>query len=283
MAEPQHIPNEPPDETVGPGEAIPADSENPSEEVLAKSNLLGFILVPAMLVAAVVGIVWVFYALTYQRLSVQDYVKLLRDPNKSVRWQAALDLVQSNRASPDLVPMLIEIVHAPDDEQTLARVGWATSDMLKKPEENKVNLRWYAAAALGKIGGAEALDTLLGLLEDKDEGVRFYASYGLGQIRDPKAVGGLTKLLKEDSDSAVRMTAAWSLGEVADPQARSSLLDAFNGDADKDVRWNCAIALARFGDATGRATLEEMTKADNPHTRDQARRALRLLESQPKN
>jgi len=272
-------------DTQKPVSAAEAAPPEPEEE-LAKSNLLGFILVPAMLVLAIVGIGWVFAYLTYNPYSVQDYSRLLRSANKSERWQAAHDMVETHRASADIVPTLLEMAHSTDEDRNIVpTTSWVNSDLLKTPEEKNVSLRWYAVAALGQVGGSEAFHALLEFLKDSDGGVRFYAAHGLGRIANPEATNPLIDVLKNDKDSVVRMVAAWSLGEItertpgdaANSNIKPALLEAHQMDAEKDVRWNCAVALSRFGEQSVRPTLEEMLKADNPHTRDQARRALTLL------
>lgn len=252
-----------------------------SEEELVKTNIIGFIVAPAALVIAVVGIIWVFWYLTYNPYSPQDYVRLLDSENKSTRWQAALDMVETDRASEDLVPILLEMADATDEDQSVIdAVVFDMRDLLKTPEEKKVNLRWYSVAALGKVGGDEAFAKLTELLTDEDEGVRFYAVHGLGRIRSPESVDPLIERLKNDEDYGVQSAAAWALGELGDPKAAPALLEIYRNDDNLDVRWNTALSLARFGEEEVMPTLVEMTKADNAHTRDQGRRAMKLLEEQ---
>ncbi|MBI1783757.1 HEAT repeat domain-containing protein [Candidatus Sumerlaeota bacterium] len=252
--------------------------ETPPEEELAATSVVGFILVPAMLVVMVVGIGWVFWYLTYNPYSPQDYARLLKSENKSTRWQAALDMVETNRATKELVPILVEMAHAKAEDQAVVdTMNFDARDILKSPEERQVNLRWYAVAALAKIGGDRAFETLTELITDTDKGVRFYAAHGLGRLGKPESVAPLIERLGKDEDGGVRSAAAWALGEIGGAQAKEPLLAAFKGDTEKDVQWNAALALSRFGEASVQDVLVEMTKADNPHTRDQARRALMLL------
>lgn len=276
--------NDDPD-VPGPGEAgggpSPEGEDELSGESLATGNVLGFILVPAFIVMTVLGIIYLFYLLTYEDLSVADYQRRLDSAIPTERWQAAIDLVQRNRTSPQLVPVLIEILESEPSEQNIDSTAWASGDLLKSPEEKKVNLRWYAAHALGNMDGELSFDVLMKYIDDPDAGVRFYATHGLGRIRKPAAVDALVTRLREDEDEPVRTAAAWALGEIADPRATGPLTEVWRSDTGTDVRWNCALALSRFGVAEVRPTLDEMLKAENPHTRDQARRAITLLEKPP--
>lgn len=282
---PETVPDAPGDTGADAG-AVGTEGEG--NEYLASSNLVGFILAPAALVLVIVGLVWAFGYLTYNRSTPSDYALHLRSANKAERWQAALDLIETNSASSELLPIVLEMVDANDDDQSVTQIGWATSDLLKTPEERVVNLRWYAAAALGKIGGDQARDKLILLLTDKNDGVRFYSAHSLGRMGSREAVDPLVGVLNNDPDNASRMAAAWALGEIADPKAVEPLLAAFNTSTDTDVRRNSAVALTRFGkpayDAYPKPTqdaldkvLVEMTNDDNPHTREQGRRALRLV------
>lgn len=271
---------DPAHEPESPEDASAPGAETPEGEQPPKTNFLGFVLVPAVLVMAAVGLVWFFLYLTADRRTFQDYSTQLRSADKAERWQAALDLVDSNRTSPELIPILIEILDAPNEEQKLIQTGWNPRDILRSPEEKEINLRWYATAALGSIGGPEATAKLIELTSDSDDGVRLYAVHGLARIRDPQAAPRLMEVLKSDEDGSVRATAAFALGEIADPQAVPALRTAHAEDLHIDVRWNAAIALARFEDESARPTLEAMIASpqSNASSRTEARNAIRILD-----
>ncbi|GEM_PF-4624341 len=258
--------------------AEPAAEGPPFQEPPRPAGPVGFIVVPAMIVILAAGIFWLFWMMAHERKSPRDYVLLLRDPDLGTRWKAALDLVQSSQTSPDLVPVLLEIIDSSDAEQELFTNSWDHSDLLRTREDIRISLRWYATAALGKIGGDRALRKLIELTGDRDKDVRFWAVHGLGRLRRPDATPPLIGVLQSDADWGVRAAAAYALGEIADPAAGEALRRAHEADADQDVRWNSAIALARFGDSTGRPTLEAMLRSDNPASRREAHKALRLLE-----
>lgn len=259
-----------------PTDASPEDAE--SDEVLASSNVIGFVLAPAMLVVVIVGVLWLAWYLTYNPYSTQDYVRMLNSTNKSERWQAALDMIETNRANEELVPILIEMANVSSEDQSVVEtMTFDVRDMLKTPEEKKVNLRWYAIAALAKIGGDEAYDTLVNSLGDPESGVRFYAVHGLGRLAKPESAAVVIKALAEDSDFAVRSAAAWALGQLGNKDAIEPLRKAWQGDTNIDVRWNCALSLAKFGQQDVNDMLVEMSKADNAHTREQARQAMMML------
>jgi HEAT repeat protein len=78
-------------------------------------------------------------------------------------------------------------------------------------------VRHAAAAALGQIGDARAVDGLLACLAAKkeDQQVRHAAAAALGQIGDARAVDGLLACLAaKKEDQQVRHAAAAALGQI---------------------------------------------------------------------
>ncbi|MCP4695954.1 MAG: hypothetical protein GY862_03755 [Gammaproteobacteria bacterium] len=73
--------------------------------------------------------------------------------------------------------------------------------------------RQATAEALGRIGDASAVDSLIAVLKDKDSDVRQAAAEALGRIGDASAVDSLIAVLK-DKDSDVRQVAAEALDEL---------------------------------------------------------------------
>jgi len=282
-SKPESQPGDAPDADIAPDIALDAEPENlvdgeAEEFAQSGSAILGFVLVPLLIVMVCVGIVWLFYQLSYDRRSIQDYSSQIRSANKSERWQAVLDLLDTNSGTTDLVPILIEMLETSPEDQSLSPTSWTSSDMLKRPEEKNVNLRWYATAALGKLGGERAEEKLVELITDADPGVRFYAIHSMARLGNPDFVPAMIERLNEDPDDGVRTVAAYALGEMRDGRAIESLKEAFSNDQAGDVVWNSAIALARFGDVSVRPALEAMAASGEPSVRIQARKALKVLD-----
>lgn len=103
--------------------------------------------------------------------------------------------------------------------------------------------RQAAAAALGEIG-APAAESLGAALGDSNLDAREAAVRVLGKIGAP-AVEPLVEALK-DSMAAVREAAARSLGEIGDPRAVAALSVALT-DPGAGVRRSAARALAKIG------------------------------------
>ena len=219
------------------GDDDEAEFGEEGEDEPRPAGLIGFILVPAVLVIIAAGIFYGIWYVVGDRNSIDDYKEMLHDPNPNVRWQAMLELVQRKRASPELIPILTEIVQSPDKEQILEHKVWSDDprvwkDWLKTEEERQINLRWFATRVLGTIGGPDVMAMLLGLAGDEDNGVRLYAAEGLANsssamiadrlidlgtkraMVEGRVIPRLIELLEIDADWGVRVGSAWALGEI---------------------------------------------------------------------
>ena len=68
-------------------------------------------------------------------------------------------------------------------------------------------IRGVAAHALGELGTSATAGPLLSLLEDPAAEVRLAAVYGLGKIRERRALPRLEEMIAYDSSARVRMAA----------------------------------------------------------------------------
>ena len=151
----------------------------------------------------------------------------------TVRWRMRVGIrfdPRSGRAQPD-VPALKE---AGDIKGLIG--------LLSHPD---FDTQWKAAEALAALGERATLQLLLEI-DHHDPAVRLGIIEALGDIRDPLAVGPLSRVLEEDASIEVRWATALALGNIGDGRAIPSLVAAL-GDPDKYVRIGAAIALERIG------------------------------------
>jgi len=82
--------------------------------------------------------------------------------------------------------------------------------------------RWKAAAALGRLADARAVDPLIAALQDDDWRVREKAAWALGRIGDPRAVRPLRTLLRGDYEvvAEIALEAIRTITEGAPPPLR---------------------------------------------------------------
>ena len=146
-------------------------------------------------------------------------------------------------------------------------------------KETKV--RANAAEALGQMGeGAkDAASTLIQLLQDQDQDVRYFAARALGRIGAKDAVPALIPLL-QDQNAKVRRLVAYTLGMIGEGEkdAVPALIPLLQ-DQNRDVRGNAAWALGMIGEGAKDAVpaLIQALQDQNRDVRDSAARALEKI------
>ncbi|MHA2243614.1 MAG: HEAT repeat domain-containing protein [Candidatus Hodarchaeales archaeon] len=115
------------------------------------------------------------------------------------------------------------------------------------------DFRAMVAKQLGEMGDVakEAGSSLIKALNDKESSeTRENAAHALGQIQVPSAVEPLIKNLEKEREEYVRREMCWGLGELKDSKAVPVLLKSLK-DNDKGTRGNAAEALGkiRHGDS----------------------------------
>ena len=164
-------------------------------------------------------------------------------------WPVAYALQRVNHAA--AVPALRELARAPDvttaafamrgladhrDEASRALIAEAAAD-----ESRDIRVRVTAIRALGRLGGADAVTSLLALLQTPklDDNLRLETVTALGAIGDARALNPLLDLLADDWP----VLRAAALGAVArlDPENFTLVLSGLLPDAD----WRVRAALAR--------------------------------------
>jgi HEAT repeat protein len=139
--------------------------------------------------------------------------------------------------------------------------------------DRKYSVRAVAANALGRIGLASTLPSLIKAASERSCNVRFAVAYALGSFYDwdddlftykPAVTETLLKLM-DDADEDVRDWATFGIhqGEHDTPETRARLWRALE-DIDGDVRGEAAAALAKFNDRTFIPRLDELLRNDGP-------------------
>ena len=111
--------------------------------------------------------------------------------------------------------------------------------------------------ALVRLGDARAVPALVSALNHWENVVQREAAWALGEIGDPRAVEPLVKALKETTHNHVRQAAAWALGEIGDPRAVEPLVSALQ-EATSFAQQTAATALGIIGDI---GTVESVLEA----------------------
>ena len=183
---------------------------------------------------------------------VQGLTKALKDKDWSVRREAAAALgdIGDARAVEPLIQALKYEKKSPRLVTTaawaLSKIGAPTVDpLIQALEDKSKNVRLAAVWALGEIKDSRAVgpltrmvEPLVQTLESKYSSVRGAAGGTLKKIRGSKAVGPLTQALKY-TDWDVRLAAVGALKQIRDSKAVEPLIQALKGK-DWDTRWSAS-------------------------------------------
>ena len=186
-------------------------------------------------------------------------VTILQDKKAEVRQTVALALGQIGdpRAIPSLIAALHDSYWRVRECCTAALIQMApdTLEPLMAALHNEASkVRWHAAAALGQIGDAQALDALAAALQDDDSDVRQSVAGALGKIGDPAAVEPLAAALHDESWD-VRQNATTALGHIGDARAMEPLVAALS-DEFWQVQQSAAWALEQLRTPDAQTALE---------------------------
>lgn len=214
----------------------------------------------------------------------------------------------------DAVPTLLERVRADDRQQreyVIAALGTlkaaeAVASISAVLAEPTLERRYVAAWALGEIGGAAAIDPLLGALADENGEVRRYATRALIKLNKLAVMPLIAYLDKASGESAAGAIRALgdiadqralevllaqargeqrgevflALGKLRDPRAESALIAGLQ-DADGQIRMNAAMALGPLGGPAAAEALA-ITLEDEVHVvREWSARSLEMISGQP--
>jgi HEAT repeat protein len=139
------------------------------------------------------------------------------------------------------------------------------------------HVRTMAAYALGRLKRAEAVPTLLRLLDDPDRHVRERAVEALGVIGGPAAVDALTAL-GGDPDPQVRTQAAKALPQAAGSDPRVTVrITELARDPEPSVRAATLSGLATAGGSTWAPIVTELANDPSPEVRQRVAVVARLI------
>jgi HEAT repeat protein len=234
---------------VTPGEKPPAAAEEAAapERQTTPFLVLQFFIFPMAIVAVCVAVFIIFGMIAAEGKGARDYLAEVRTGSANRRWQAAFELSKVLQARKD--PALADPAFAAE-----------LTSVFEQSATDDPRVRRYLALALGRLGSARAVPSLLqaakGPAGAADSETQIYAVWALGAIGDPAALPGLLELARGE-DAGVRKAAVHALGSFPGDSSGEALAAALT-DPVEDVRWNAAVALARRRDPRAAPVLLQM-------------------------
>ncbi len=130
--------------------------------------------------------------------------------------------------------------------EAIVRFGAPMADrLIEQLRSEDVETRRAAAAALGRIGDARAVEPLVALLDEDDRDVLGVAAGALARLGDRRAFESLLRLIG-DGDLGVRQAAIGALNSIGHP-GMSARMRLFLEDSDPHVRESAVKIAGYFG------------------------------------
>jgi HEAT repeat protein len=211
--------------------------------------------------------------------AIEPLKYVLRDKDMVVRRHATTALAQI--ADPNSIKPWIDALRDDDPKvqetaaMTLVKAGPAAMDpLIAALNDNDRYFRKSVTRVLGEMKDPKGLEPLSRMLRDKDPGVQKAAADALVSIGSA-SIDVLADALK-DATSTIRLSAAWALGEIKDPKCADVLIPALK-DKDRLVRVGVVMALATIGDKRATAPLTEAMDNKALGIHDECAKALQKL------
>ena len=156
----------------------------------------------------------------------------------------------------------------------------AVPALLERLSAPAADARRTAAAALGNLGDKRALEPLVALLRDGDQGVRMVAADALGNLRDERAVPALVTAL---TSAGRKGPAFWApiraLAAIGGDEALAAMGQLATGDPSTEVRQNTTRLLGSLVDPRTIEPLSRALKDADPSVREVAAESLGKIDS----
>lgn len=243
----------------------------PPVEPPSAGFIVQLFLIPAIIVAVVLGVYLLFGQMAAGELNWREQVVAVGSENPHVRWKGAMALAQ----------MLDADAQRDDDGQRLAQnpeVAAAFVELFEEtlqasPRDEEVERQIeFLAKALGRLDTHERVVPVLldAARKDDDPVVRSHALTGLAMITgrayeqdrplsDSELVAGVVAIAN-DADPLARHQAVFILG-LLDSEAAARQMRSLVSHPDLMTRANAAIGLARSGSLDGLPVFEEVLAA----------------------
>lgn len=248
--------------------AIPLPSELPPVEPPSAGLIVQLFLVPAIIVAAVIGVYALFGRMASQEQDWRQLTSDVRSDNPHIRWRGALGLAQ----------LLDADAQRGENSQKLSQnteIATALAGLYQEliqhnaPSEEELKQIEFLSKAIGRMEVADVMIPVLqtGIDPARNHDVRKHSLIGLAMLagntkdspalkENPELVNQLIAISKEP-EPLFRHQAAYDLGLIPTPAALERL-EVLLDDPDQMVRLNAAIGLTRNGNLKGEPVFAEL-------------------------
>ncbi len=186
----------------------------------------------------------------HEQLDYQGFYDVLTPKNRK-DFPPELSVVRIAESNNNPEPILLALEKLTSDfmqENCLdAFIRMGPPEAFEEMNERAQKRKQKPIEALGKIGDARALETLIPFIDgDGDPVLQAITLKALGEIGDAEATQAVANRLVADEPS-VRSSAAKALGRIGDTRAIQPLSECLGSDDENSVRASAAWALNQIG------------------------------------
>lgn len=179
---------------------------------------------------------------------MEKLIRVLIEADPDQSYEAHTELVRLGAQSVE--PLLASLFGASDRDcwrilKTLTSIGdsRAISGAIQCMHSNSAAVLAASAQCLAEIGGDEAVEALLALVDDCSRSVSMmWIIQALSSLNDPRIAPTLIRLVETTSSSVDRYTAIEALARIGDKRA-ISVIQKFANDENHHVRSKAHMAL----------------------------------------
>ncbi len=264
----------------------------PPVEPPSAGFIVQLFLVPAVIVAAVIGLYLLFGKLAAGETDWRQLVSDIKSDNPNVRWRAALNLAEGLDADESRGLEGQQLASIPEIATALNDLTLQRLKSTSTTEEHQQQLA-FLLKALGRMDAIDPMRPALAaaLDESQDTETRKHALQAISMIAgrrqgkgdsfaDPELVDAVI-LASESPAPVLRQHGAFALGLIGGPVGDSRLAELLE-DPDEMTRINSAIGFARQGSTRGLDVFLRVLKqsADWPAQANSAREVEAAYEKQ---
>jgi len=242
--------------------------ELPPVEPPSAGMIVQLFLVPAIIVAAIVGVYSLFGKVASQEMDWRQLTTDVRSGNPHVRWRGALGLAQMLDADAQRGSQGQHLSERPEIATALADLYKELIDREILSEEELKQIE-FMSKALGRMQVPDQIVPVLfsGMESRRNHDVRKHSLIGLAMLagtlgensvlrQNSRLIDRLIEISRE-GDPLFRHQAAFNLGLIPNPVTMERLTELLE-DPDQMVRANAAIGLARNGKTNGLPVFHEL-------------------------
>lgn len=253
----------------------PLPNELPPVQPPSAGFILQLFLIPALIIAVIVGVVFVFGLMASSQDNWRELVQDIGSPNEHIRWRAAMGLAQ-------MLPLDEKRGEEGENLVQKREVAEALCGLLDEelqraaPDDEQVETQAFLARAVQLLRVPDVVvPTLIRAIDaDQDDEVRKNGLAAIAIVADRASTAGqplddeLTAALVEklidisaetstDKAALMRQMAAFDLGMLKS-DAATQRLEVLLYDSDAATRANAMIGLARQGNPQGYPVMVEI-------------------------